>query len=87
MIRTAQGGDVDNKDTKTYGVGFWDAYRRVHLPDSDPNKLTDPSALYPMAGPGGGLTVAGVDKLSAEISGQAHAGRRGGSCHEEAVPR
>jgi hypothetical protein len=38
-------------DTKHYGPGFWDLYRRVHAADGDPNKITDPSQLYSLAGP------------------------------------
>lgn len=55
------------KADKTYGPGFYEAYQRVHAADGDPNKITDPSQLYPRAGPKGDLTVAGVDKLVNEI--------------------
>lgn len=57
-----------DRDTATYGPGFWNAYQAVHAADGDPNKITDPSVLYPRGGPGGDLTVAGIDKLSAEIA-------------------
>ncbi|MDB5405405.1 MAG: hypothetical protein JWL84_317 [Rhodospirillales bacterium] len=66
-------------DVQTYGPGFYQAYQAVHAADGDPNKLTDPSALYKMATPQldvngvmqpPQLTVAGVDKLTAEIQGK-----------------
>lgn len=61
---------TDTKAEKTYGDGFYDLYRRVHLPDSDPQRITDPGELYGHVGPNGDLTVAGVDKLVAEINGK-----------------
>jgi muramidase (phage lysozyme) len=55
------------KTERTYGAGFYDVYRRVHLPESDPDRVTDQSQLYSHVGPQGDLTVAGVDKLVTEI--------------------
>lgn len=60
----------DGAETATYGSGFWDAYKQVHLPDDDPNKLTDPKQLYSRAGPDGDLTLHGVDRLIQEIAGK-----------------
>lgn len=53
---------------RTYGPGFFDAYKQVHAPPGDPGRITDPSQLYGMVGPHGSLTVAGVDKLVSEIT-------------------
>jgi hypothetical protein len=58
--------DTDKAD-KTYGKGFYDLYQKVHAPDGDPGKITDPGVLYQHVGPAGDLTVAGVDKLYQEI--------------------
>lgn len=69
-LTRAAGGDGDPKDTKTYGKGFFDVLKSIHAPDGDPNKITDPSQLWKRAGPGGDLTVAGVEKASAEIAGK-----------------
>jgi muramidase (phage lysozyme) len=52
---------------RTYGAGFYDMYRRIHLPEGDPDRVTDGSQLYGHVGPQGDLTVAGVDKLVTEI--------------------
>jgi GH24 family phage-related lysozyme (muramidase) len=55
------------KTDHTYGPGFYDLYRRVHLPQGDPDRITDPNQLYAHVGPAGDLTVGGVDKLRSEI--------------------
>jgi muramidase (phage lysozyme) len=52
---------------RTYGAGFYDMYRRIHLPEGDPDRVTDGSQLYGHVGAQGDLTVAGVDKLVTEI--------------------
>jgi hypothetical protein len=60
----------NGRDTQTYGRDFYALYQRVHLPDGDPAKLTDPAELVRHVGPDGGLSVAGVDRLSQEIQGK-----------------
>ena len=55
------------KTDHTYGTGFYDLYQRVHLPEGDPNRVTDQSQLYSHVGLNGDLTVGGVDKLVNEI--------------------
>lgn len=55
------------KDTQTYGPGFWDFYSKMHLPDGDPNKITDLKDLYAQ-GPSGNLTIAGIKELSGELA-------------------
>lgn len=71
-------GDLGG-DLKTYGPGFYDIWRRVHAPQGDPNRITDPTQLFAMVGPQTGvdgqtvpgkLTVAGVAKLAEEIKGK-----------------
>lgn len=52
---------------KTYGPGFWDAYKKVAAPSGDPDRIADASELLKRAGPGGDLTLAGVDKLMSEM--------------------
>jgi hypothetical protein len=59
--------DANSKADKTYGPGFYETYKMVHLPEGTPGRITDPSQLYARVGPNGDLTVAGVDKLVNEI--------------------
>jgi hypothetical protein len=68
MIAAAGRALGDSKDDKTYGKGFYDAYKMVHAPEGTPGRITDPSVLYERVGPGGDLTVHGVDKLVSEIN-------------------
>lgn len=68
-LREYLDGKVGSRDEGTYGPGFVDLYARVHAAVGDPNRLTDPNALYPLVA-SGQLTVAGVDKLKAEIAGR-----------------
>ena len=67
-VKMALGGG--EKAEKTYGPGFYKIYQQVHAADNDPNRITDPTSLYNHVGPNGDLTVAGVDKLVAEIQGR-----------------
>ena len=62
-LKEAAGG----RDSQTYGPGFWDAYQKVH--SSDPaTKINDPSQLWSRGGPNGDLSLAGIDKLTQEIT-------------------
>jgi hypothetical protein len=54
-------------DTQHYGPAYWDTFSKIHAPDGDPAKITDPAQLDAM-GPTGQLTMAGIDKLRAEIA-------------------
>ncbi|MBF0561096.1 MAG: hypothetical protein HQL37_03560 [Alphaproteobacteria bacterium] len=56
-------------DAATYGPGFIDLYAKVHAAPDDPNRLTNPLPLYPLLA-SGQLTIAGIDKLKAEIAGR-----------------
>lgn len=51
-----------------YGNGYVDLYQRVHLPVGDPNRISDPSKIYPLAAAGGPLTPAGADKLTGVLN-------------------
>jgi Transglycosylase SLT domain len=62
ISRTQSGSDRVSA-TLAYGPGFWSAYKSITAPLGDPNRVTDPTALLPRAGPGGDLTLAGVQKL------------------------
>jgi hypothetical protein len=66
MIAAAGRALGDSKDDKTYGKGFYDAYKMVHAPEGTPGRITDPSVLYERVG--SDLTVHGVDKLVGEIN-------------------
>jgi hypothetical protein len=68
MISAAGRALGDSKEDKTYGKGFYDAYKMVHAPEGTPGRITDPSILYERVGPNGDLTVHGVDKLVSEIN-------------------
>lgn len=55
------------RDAITYGSGFWSAYQQVH--SSDPsNRINDPSQLWGRGGANGDLTMAGIEKLTTEIT-------------------
>lgn len=70
MQQSAIMQDMNAGQAKTYGAGFYKLYQAVHAAPGDPNRITDPSALYSHVGPGGDLTVSGVDKLTQEIIGR-----------------
>lgn len=46
-----------------YGPGFWSAYQQITAPVGDPSRVSDMSSLLRRAGPGGDLTLDGVQKL------------------------
>ncbi len=46
-----------------FGPGFWSAYKQVSAPVGDPSRISDVAAVLNRAGPGGDLTLAGVQKL------------------------
>jgi len=58
---------TEGREENSYGKGFYDLYKRVHLPDGDPQRISDESQLYSHVGPDGDLSVKGVDKLVSEI--------------------
>lgn len=51
-----------------YGSGFWKAYQQVSAPVGDASRIADMGDLLRRAGPGGDLTLAGVQKLSQIMS-------------------
>lgn len=55
------------KEAQTYGPGFWNAYQQVHSSDLSA-KINDPSQLWARGGPGGDLTLSGIEKLTQEIT-------------------
>jgi len=57
------GSDDVQANEQTYGPGFWSAYKAVSAPAGDPNRIADLTQLLQRAGPGGDLTLAGVEKL------------------------
>src|SRR5262249_43136959 len=57
-------------DPSTYGRKFFHLFERIHAPEGDANRLTDPGELYRYAGADRGLTVAGMEKLRQEIYGR-----------------
>jgi hypothetical protein len=59
-------GDVEQA-SQVYGDGFWEARKRILLPVGDPNRLSEPSDILAMAGPGGNLTLAGAQNLLATV--------------------
>lgn len=56
----------DNKITTDAGV-FTDLFRRTHLPDGDPDKITDENSFNAYLGRG--LTIADIGKLRKEFQG------------------
>ncbi len=53
-------------DENTYGTAFYSLFQQIHADPNDPNRLTDPAALYDHVGKD--LTLAGMEKLRAEIA-------------------
>jgi len=56
------------KQDKTDPTVFNDVFSRIHLPDTDPNKITDPDQLNKYMGQG--LSFADIGKLRGEIKGR-----------------
>jgi len=54
--------------SESYGPGFWEAWKAVTAPVSDPKRITDITQLMERAGPGGDLTIAGVEKLGSALN-------------------
>lgn len=63
LARAHSGSDAINA-TLQYGPGFWPSYKAITAPANDPSRITDPTQLLGRAGPGGDLTLAGVQKLT-----------------------
>lgn len=56
--------DTQDGTAATYGASFYDTLKRVTAPPGDPSRLSDPSQVLRMALPGGGLTLAGAEKIN-----------------------
>jgi hypothetical protein len=58
-------------DLAKYGPKFYDYYKQIMADDADPQRIHDPSQIYSLAVPKADgsqdLTLAGVDKLTAEL--------------------
>lgn len=67
-IAKHQSGNDVQEATSAYGPGFWDLYKRAAAPPNDPNRLTDPTELLRHAGPGGDVTLQGMDRLQRVIA-------------------
>jgi|GEM_PF-5020776 len=65
-----QSGSDVAEATQTYGPAFWSLYKRVTAPPGDPTRITDQAEIMRHAGPGGDLTLKGVDALSKIIAGR-----------------
>lgn len=70
LIENRQRSTADG-DTAKYGSHYFDVLQRVAAPDSDPNKIRDPTQLLQMTLPkpdgSQDITTAGYDKLRAEM--------------------
>ncbi|HEV2674164.1 MAG TPA: transglycosylase SLT domain-containing protein [Aliidongia sp.] len=62
-------GEIDH-DTKSYGPGFWDAYKSVTAPQGDPTRIADQNQILRRAGPGGDLSLSGAEKLIGVMQGK-----------------
>lgn len=56
-------GEDINSAAQSYGPGFWSAYKQVTAAPGDPSRIADPTQIMARAGPGGDLTMEGVQKL------------------------
>jgi soluble lytic murein transglycosylase-like protein len=70
LIQAHQKSTADG-DVQKYGSKFYDYFQRIHAAPDDPNRIRDPSQLFPLAVPkddgSQDLTLAGVDKLTSEL--------------------
>lgn len=66
-VRAQSGSDYESAQ-RAYGPGFWDVYKAVNLPSGADGRITDISQVLSRAGQGGDLTLAGVQKIQAELS-------------------
>jgi hypothetical protein len=65
IAKHAGTGEGGGGEQNHYGSGFFKVYQEIHS-----GQITKPDDLYKRVGPGGDLTVAGVDRLTAEITGR-----------------
>ena len=70
VLGVLERGSGPTGDAKTLGPAFSNTFQRIHLPDGDPNRITDASQLYPMVNQPGGLTMDGLAKARTEIAGK-----------------
>jgi hypothetical protein len=70
MVRLLEHVGKADRTEATYGKEFYSLFQRVHAPEGDPRRITDPAVLYEHVRPGGGLTLGGMEKLRAEMSGK-----------------
>src|SRR5690606_2900911 len=64
MLKTG----LSPKEIKTDPAVITDLWRRIHLPDGDPEKITDPAVIESRFG--NGLTIENVNALRAEMQGK-----------------
>jgi hypothetical protein len=69
LALTHSGSDVD-KASNAYGPGFWGIYKSIVDPGQATGTISDPRELLKRAGPGGDLTLAGVDRLMGVLQGK-----------------
>ncbi len=53
-----------DKAARSFGDGFWGAYKQVTAAEGDPSRIGSIQPLLGRAGPGGDLTLSGVQKLN-----------------------
>lgn len=70
MIKLLEHVGRSDRTAATYGKDFYSLFQRIHAPEGDPNRLTDPAELYKHVTEGGGLSLAGMEKLRTEMSGR-----------------
>jgi hypothetical protein len=63
-------GVTTTKESREYGSGFYDLFKRVHADSGAPDRITSADQLYSHIGPQGDLTIAGLHSLTKEIEGK-----------------
>jgi hypothetical protein len=61
LLHSASGEEMGA--IRSYGPGFWQAYKAVTAPVNDPSYIGDVNAILRRAAPGGDLSMAGAQKL------------------------
>jgi hypothetical protein len=68
LVEALKKEGTPGQEAAAYGPGFWSAYQGIAAPPGDPSRITDQNQILRRAGPGGDLTLAGVEKLNQTLA-------------------
>jgi hypothetical protein len=64
LVEALKKEGTPGQEAAAYGPGFWSAYQGITAPPGDPARITDQNQILRRAGPGGDLTLQGVQELT-----------------------